>query len=340
MARPVWRGAITFGLVTIPVELYTATEDHSFHFRQFERGTTDRVRYRRVNERTGKEIDYDDIVKGYEFDDGELVFVDRQELDQIAPGRSRSIDIDAFVNIDEVDPVYFQRSYWLAPGSQEHRHAYALLLRAMRESGRAGIARFVMRGKEYVAAVRAGDGVLALDTLLFADEVRAPEVDVSAEESKVRANEVKMAVSLIDSMSAEWNPEDYEDTYNDRVRELLEKKKQGEAVEPEPAPAEPTGVVDLFEALSRSVESRSGGSAGSARSGRSSSGRGSSGGTARGRKKSAGGKAEGAPDYSAMSKRELDRLAREYGVPRRSKLNREQLADAVAAAAGEGQAAS
>lgn len=320
MARPVWRGSITFGLVTIPVELYSATRDHAFHFRQYERDTSDRIRYRRINERTGKEVDYGDIVKGYEFDDGELVLVDQDELATVAPGRSRTIDIDAFVDLAEIDPVYFQKSYWLGPASSEHQRAYALLLRAMRQSGRAGIARFVMRAKEYVAALRAGESVLALDTLLFADEVRQPDIDLSPDGVTVRDNEVKMATSLIDSMSAEWQPEDYHDTYIDRVRELLDEKKAGRKVEPAGAPAQPTEVVDLFDALSRSVEDRKSGKGGARASDKA-------------REAS-----DTDRDYGALTKQQLESIARDLGVRGRSKLNRAQLADAVAKAeAGEGR---
>lgn len=331
MARPVWRGSITFGLVTIPVELYSATQDHAFHFSQYERGTSDRIRYRRVNERTGKEVDYHDIVKGYEFDDGELVLVDQDELARIAPGRSRTIDIDAFVDLAEIDPVYFQKSYWLAPASSEHRRAYALLLRAMEQSGRAGIARFVMRAKEYVAALRAGDSVLALDTLLFADEVRQPDVEDPADGVTVRDNEVKMATSLIDSMAASWRPEDYGDTYTARVRELLDEKKAGRTVEPAGEPAQPTEVVDLFEALSRSVQNRDSRGSGSQKSGKEG-------------KKRKSGKRERAQeanavtrDYRELTKQQLESMARDLEVRGRSKLNRAQLAEAVAEAeANEG----
>ncbi|WP_020500332.1 Ku protein [Sciscionella marina] len=320
MARPVWRGAITFGLVTIPVELHSATEDHGVRFRQYQRDTDDRVRYRRVNERTSEEVDYQDIVKGYEFEDGTVVHVEQRELDEIAPGRSRTIDIDSFVRTEQIDPVYFQRSYWLAPGSEEHGRAYALLQRAMAQSGRAGIARFVMRGKEYLAALRAGETTLALDTLLFADEVRTP---AEGPEVQVRDKEVQMALSLIDSMSAEWRPEDYADTYAERVRKLLEDKRAGHAVRPARDPEPATEVVDLFEALSRSV--RGAGEPKGRRSGRSR--------TASHRQDEPGGRAE-------LTKKELERRARELGVPGRSKLGRDELAEAVAEAERKGRRAS
>ncbi|GAA1952578.1 Ku protein [Amycolatopsis minnesotensis] len=303
MARPIWSGSINFGLVTVPVALYSATEDHSVHFRQFERGTADRIRYRRVNERTGKEVDYDKIVKGYELDDGEYVLVEPEELDEIAPGRSRTIDIESFVDLEEVDPIYFQRTYWLAPAKEEFHRAYVLLLQAMAKTNRAGIARFVMRGREYLAAVRAGDGVLTLNTMHFAADIRDPAKELKElPEQKARGKELDMAVSLVDSMTGPWRPEEYEDTYTERVKKLIDDKKAGRTVTPESGPAEPTKVVDLFEALSRSVEGRKGGK--------------------RAKKKAA---------VSDLSKADLEKLAREQDVKGRSKMTRAELEKAVKA---------
>src|SRR5690606_17063788 len=154
MPRQIWTGSVNFGLVTIPVGLYAATEDHTIQFHQYQRGTTDRIRYKRFNERTGQEVDFEDIVKGREVD-GVVVTVEQSELDAIAPGRSRTIDITTFVDLSEIDPVFFQRSYWLAPNSKKHSRPYNLLRRAMYETNQAGIATFVFRGKQYLSAVRA-----------------------------------------------------------------------------------------------------------------------------------------------------------------------------------------
>jgi DNA end-binding protein Ku len=306
MARPIWRGAINFGLVTVPVELYSATEDHTIGFRQFERGTSDRIRYRRVNERTGKEVEFSDIVKGYELDDGDYVLVEPEELDEIAPGRSRTIDIEAFVDLDDVDPIYFQKTYWLAPAKEEFNRAYSLLLEALAKSNKAGIAKFVMRGKEYIAAVRAGDGVLVLNTLHFPDDIRNPskELRTLPEKSSTRGKELDMAVTLIDSMADEWKPEAYRDTYTERVEKLIADKKAGRTVTPESEPAEPTKVVDLLDALSRSVKSRQG-------------------------------KAKPAldlPNLCDLSKADLDRMARELDIKGRSKMSRAELENAIASA--------
>jgi DNA end-binding protein Ku len=300
MARPIWRGAINFGLVSVPVELYSATEDHTVGFRQFERGTADRIRYRRVNERTGKEVDFSDIVKGYELDDGDYVLVEPEELDEIAPGRSGTIDIEAFVDLDDIDPIYFQKTYWLAPAKEEFNRVYSLLLEAMAKSAKAGIAKFVMRGKEYLAALRAGDGVLVLNTLHFPDDIRNPSEELRKlpEKSSARGKELDMAIALIDSMADEWEPEAYRDTYTERVEKLIADKKAGRTVTPESEPAEPTKVVDLLDALSRSVQSRQG-------------------------------KAKPALGLPDLTKADLNKMARELDVKGRSKMSRAELEKAI-----------
>jgi DNA end-binding protein Ku len=170
MARAIWSGVLTFGLVSVPVELYSATEAHGPVFHQFEKGTADRIRYQRVNERTTDEVEYSDIVKGAETGGGHYVMLDQEELDSVAPGRSRSMEIHTFVDLDDIDPIYFNKTYYLGPGSEETEKVYALLRAAMGDSDKAAIASFVMRGKEYLAAVRADGDLLALETLFFAEE--------------------------------------------------------------------------------------------------------------------------------------------------------------------------
>ncbi|WP_018681139.1 Ku protein [Actinokineospora enzanensis] len=310
MARPIWHGAINFGLVTVPVDLYSATEDHTISFRQFERGTSDRIRYKRVNERTGKEVAYSDIVKGAEIGGGEYVIIEPEELDRIAPGRSRTIDISSFVDLDEIDPIHYQKTYWLSPSKEEYGKAYGLLLQAMRKTNRAGVATFVMRGKEYLTAIRAGDDdLLLLTTLLFVEDIRDPAKEIKSlpEITTARGKELDLAISLIDSMVDDWNPHDYHDTYTQRVEQLIEDKKQGREVVAGEEPSSPTKVVDLFEALSKSVESR---------------------------KKRRSGSAEEKVDLGSLSKAELDKMARELDIKGRSKMSREELEAAVAAASG------
>ena len=255
MARPIWSGVISFGLVSIPVGLYTATKEHEVSFHQFQRGTGDRIRYQRVNERTGKEVEYGEIVKGAEVGDSRYVMIDSDELDAIAPGRSRSLDIHTFVDRTEIDPVYFQKTYYLGPSSPEAAKAYALMRDALADSNRVAIGTLVMRGKEYLTAIRSDQDVLVLETMFFADEVREPkeQLDVPAR-AKAKPQELAMAMQLIDSMAGNWRPDDYRDTYTDRVKELISAKKKGEEVTVAEAAPEATNVVDLMSALQASVE--------------------------------------------------------------------------------------
>jgi DNA end-binding protein Ku len=255
MARPIWTGAITFGLVSVPVAMYSATHEHEVSFHQYEKGTTDRIRYQRVNERTGKEVDYADIAKGTDVGGGKLVMLEPDELDSVAPGRSKSLDLHAFVDLAEIDPIFYQKSYYLAPGSEETAKTYALLRDAMAKVGRAAIGTLVMRGKEYLAAIRPDGKLLVLETMYFADEVRDAEDELGDLPSgNAKPAEVKMAVQLIESMAAKWKPADYRDSYTDRVNALIDEKKEGKAVTTaDPAP-EATNVTDLMEALRASVD--------------------------------------------------------------------------------------
>ena len=256
MARAIWSGVLTFGLVSVPVELYSATEAHGPVFHQFEKGTADRIRYQRVNERTTDEVEYSDVVKGAETGGGHYVMLDQDELDSVAPGRSRSMEIRTFVNLDDIDPIYFNKTYYLGPGGEDSGKVYALLRAAMGNSDKAAIASFVMRGKEYLAAVRADGDLLALETLFFADEVREPHQQISNLPGRVKLTrqELRMARQLIESMTGPWQPSDYRDTYTDRVNDLIKAKKNDEEFQlADEAPAGTT-VLDLTEALRASVE--------------------------------------------------------------------------------------
>jgi DNA end-binding protein Ku len=329
MARAIWTGAISFGLVSIPVGLFSATADHTVHFHQFERGTSDRIRYQRINERTGKEVEYSDIVKGKDIGGGEHVIVAPDELADIAPGRSRAIDISTFVDLDEIDPMFFQKTYWLAPTDEQYARPYALLREAMTRTNRAGIATFVMRGKEYLTALRADGDVLALETLFFADEIRDRSTLDLPGETKPKGKELEMATGLIEAMSGPWNPKDYRDTYTERVEKLIEDKRRGREIVVESEPAEPTAMSDLIAALERSVaEARGDGKRAGSSSGVGSAGKGSS------RKKPKEPAGDGAPDLSELSKSELTAMARDLDIPGRSSMNRARLQEAVAAASG------
>lgn len=304
MARSIWSGYITFGLVSVPVALFSATKEHEVDFHQFQRGTSDRIRYKRVNERTGREVDYDKIVKGHEVSGGEYVIVEPDELDDIAPGRSRSLEISRFVDLDEIDPICYQKSYYLAPSDDDNAGPYALLREALAKTNRTGIASFVMRGKEYLAAIRPSDKVLVLHTMFYADEVRDPKKELGSLPAKASSrNQLSMAVDLVEAMSGPWRPADYRDTYTDRVKKLVETKRKGKKVVVTEEEPEPTNVTDLVAALRASVEE--------ARSGR---------------RKGAKGK------LSDASKAELDKLARDLGIRGRSSMNRKELAAAIAKA--------
>ncbi|MGW4645815.1 non-homologous end joining protein Ku [Kitasatospora sp. NPDC004289] len=256
MARAMWSGTLSFGLVTVPVALYSATEDHSVRFRQLQRGTSDRVRNQRVNERTGEEVPYADVVKGFELAEGEYVVVEPQELEEISPGRSKTIEILGFVELEQVEPILFDKTYYLGPKGKEYTKVYALLREALSRTGKAGIAKFAMRGREYLTAVHVEGDTLTLHTMHFADEVRDPhsEVDNLPEaDVTLQERELKAAEQLIGMLAMDWNPEDYRDDYEDRVRELVEAKVEGREMVRSEEPAVATNVVDLMEVLNRSM---------------------------------------------------------------------------------------
>jgi DNA end-binding protein Ku len=256
MARAIWTGSLSFGLVNIPVGLHTATEDKTIHFNQFQAGTSDRVRIKRVNERTGEEVEYSQIVKGYDLGGGEYVIVTPDELEAIEPGRSRTIDISDFVDLEDIDPIYYKSTYYLAPNAKDGNRAYGLLLEAMRDAGKVGIATFVLRGKQHLVAVRPEDDVLVLETMFFADEIRDPTVELGnlPTETTFQPREIETAKLLIDSMSAKWDPERYEDSYRQKVEEMIDRKRQGQVVAVARAPEQAPNVVDLMQALRASVE--------------------------------------------------------------------------------------
>ena len=256
MARAIWTGSLSFGLVTIPVGLYSATEDKAIRFHQFQEGTTDRIRNKRVNERTGEEVDYADIVKGYDIGGGEYVIVKPEELEAVEPGPTRTIEIVDFVDLESIDPIYYKTTYYLAPQGNDAQRAYELLRQAMGSSKKIGIATFVMRSKQHLVAVRPESKVLALETMFFSDEVRDPTTEIGSlpGDLSFKPREIDTAKLLIDSMSSEWNPENYADTYRERVEELIDRKRQGETIVTDGEARTPAPVVDLMDALQASVE--------------------------------------------------------------------------------------
>src|SRR3984957_13317125 len=254
MARAIWKGSLSFGLVNFPGGVYAATQDKSIHFNQFEKGTSDRIRYKKVNERTGEEVESADIVKGFDLGGGEYVMLTDEELAAADPERSRQIEITDFVDLDDIDPVFYRTTYYLAPDGKGPDKPYALLRKIMKESRKVGIATMVMRNKEYLVAIRPEGDVLALETMFFADEVRSPQQELPRipDDADLTDREVSMAHVLIDSMESEWDPEQFHDTHREKVEMIIEEKSQGKVITiAKPAP-EPK-IVDLMEALQASI---------------------------------------------------------------------------------------
>ena len=250
--RSMWKGAISFGLVTIPVAVYPATEEKSLKFNQLHDEDMGRIRYKRVCSIDGEEVDYEHIVKGYEIEKDKYVVLTDEDLDAIPLESSRAIDIQQFVELEEIDPILFKKSYYLVP-DETGAKAYALLRKALSEEHKVGIAKVSFRDKEHLAALRFKDDAFVLETMYWPDEVRAAEFDTIPANEKVRENEVEMAKALIGNLTEPWNPEQFHDEYREALIDIVEKKAAGEEIEalPEAAPAR---VVDLMEALKASVE--------------------------------------------------------------------------------------
>ncbi|MGA7758682.1 MAG: Ku protein [Ilumatobacteraceae bacterium] len=254
MARPVWSGTISFGLVAIPVKLFHAVRRQSVSFNQLDERNMARIRYRKVNAETGEEVGDDHIVKGYEISKGRYVVVDPDELEPFMPVATKSVDLEEFVDLADIDPVYFDTAYHLAPDGPPK--PYVLLARAMEASGKVAIGRFVMRNKQYTAAIRAEDGRLVMSTLAYADEVIDPadiEELQGLEDVEVNDKEVAMAESLVASLAAAFEPEKYRDEYREEVMALIQMKADGEEFEMPEATAEKPKVVDIMAALEASV---------------------------------------------------------------------------------------
>ena len=250
--RAMWKGAISFGLVTIPVAVYPATEEKSLKFNQLHDEDLGRIRYKRVCAVDGEEVDFDHIVKGYEVEKDRYVVLTEEDLDAVPVESSRAIDIQQFVDLDEIDPILFKKSYYLVP-EETGAKAYALLREALEDANKVGIAKVSFRDKEHLAALRFKDEVFVLETMYWPDEIRAAEFETPDAGAKVRANELEMAKSLIESLSEPWHPEAFKDEYREALLGIVEKKLAGEPIEA-PAETPPARVVDLMAALKASVE--------------------------------------------------------------------------------------
>ena len=256
MARAIWSGTISFGMVAIPVKLFSAVSEKNVRFNQIDARNGARVRQQRVNEVTGEEVAYADIVKGYEITKGNYIVVSEDELAAFMPEADHSLDLECFVDLDEIDPIFFDGAYHVAPA--QAAKPYALLVQAMEESNKVAIAKFVMRSKQHVAVLRPKDGTLLLSMMVYADELTAAadiEEFEALEKVTVTKKELAMAESLIESLSESFDPASYHDTYRDQVMELIEKKAAGHEIRTDITPAPSADkVVDLMAALEASVK--------------------------------------------------------------------------------------
>jgi len=260
MPRAIWSGAISFGLVNIPVKLYSAVSRKTVRFHQIDSETGARIRQQRVNQ-DGEEVPYEQIVKGYEVGPDRYVTITPDELASLEPEKTRTIDIEQFVDLDQIDPMYYDHPYYLAPDKGAAK-AYRLLVDAMDEANKVAVARVVIRSKESLVALRPRDGVLAMETMLFADEVISPdsleELGAASDGGKTTKRELDMAKQLIESLSSDFEPTQFQDQYRERVLEMIERKAAGETIKIEVPAEEPQKVPDLMAALEASIAASKG----------------------------------------------------------------------------------
>ena len=228
--RSIWNGTVVFGMVSVPVKLYSATESHTIHFHEVHARDGARIEHRRICPKDHQTVDKDELVKGYEYDEGKYVAFSNDELKAAAGDRGKLIELQEFVDAAEIDPVFFEKTYYV--GSREHEDVYGLLLEALKRSERAGIGRFSFHDREYLVALRARDEILVLHTMRFHDElVDAGELDLGSVSKQPAPKEVEMARRLVDTLDRDFNPDDYEDTYRDSVLNLIERKAKGEEID-------------------------------------------------------------------------------------------------------------
>jgi DNA end-binding protein Ku len=248
--RPIWSGTISFGLVSVPVRMFSATQSQELRFHFLDRRDLEPIGYEKVRKDTGKPVPKDEIVRGFEISKGTYVPLEDENLDRLDIELTHSIDICDFVSIDEIDPIYFRKAYYLLPQDGAEK-PYRLLVKALDETAKVGIAKVVIRNKQHLAALRSADGRLILETMYYADEIREPEsVDGR---TRVEKAEVDMAKSLVENLSASFDPKKYDDSYRKELLDLIKAKAKGKEL-PEPAEQEEAEVVDLMAALRESVE--------------------------------------------------------------------------------------
>jgi DNA end-binding protein Ku len=306
--RAIWTGAINFGLVNVPVRIYSAIEEHKLHFRFIHQKDESPIGYQKICKKEDKPVPDKEIVKAFEFKKDEFVYMSDKDFEAARVEGYKTIDITDFVPYADIDPIYFAKTYYIGPQEGSEK-VYSLLVRAMEDSELAAIAKFVMRDRQYLGALRVREGTITLEQLYFADEIR-PVNEIRPRKAQVSSNELKMAAQLIDSFTGEWKPEQYKDTYRDALLEVIKAKRKGKEIHraPEVEEEQPT---DLLAALRASVDA------------------------ARGGKRKApsrnGGSANG--DLEELSKAELDERARDAGISGRSKMSKQQLVEALSDAA-------
>ena len=302
MPRAIWTGAISFGLVNVPVRMYSAIQEHKLHFNYIHEKDGSRIGYEKVCKEEGKPVPEDEIVKAFEWEKGEYVPMRDEDFERAQEDAYKAIDIRDFVDYEEIDPIYFEKTYYLGPQEGAEK-VYALLVRAMEESGRAAIAKFVMRDRQNLGCLRVSDGTLILEKMYFADEIRDAEgIAPDVKKNDVDKREVEMAQALIDKLYGPFEPDQYKDTYRDSLCEIIKAKREGETIE-EPKPQKPKAAPDLMAALQASLEASGG------------------------KSKSNGGGGNG--DLKKLSKAELYERAQRADIPGRADMNKDELVAAL-----------
>jgi DNA end-binding protein Ku len=302
--RAIWTGSITFGLVNVPVRVYSAIHEKTLRFNLLHAPDDGPIGYQKICKLEDAPVPDDEIVRAYEVEKGEYVHMTDEDFEAVRVEGAHTFDLEDFVPYEQIDPTFFSHTYLVGPQDGSER-PYALLLRAMEESGLAGIGRFVMRSRQYLGCLRIRNGLLTLEQMYFADEVDAPESIAPDDLPRVEKRELELALSLIERFAADWEPEKYEDTYRDALLDIVDQKRRGEKIHRVAEPEE-EGPPDLMEALRQSLE-------------RSERGR------RDGRRRRNG-------DVDGLSKSELQERAKELDIPGRSKMSKDELAEAVAAA--------
>jgi DNA end-binding protein Ku len=301
MPRAIWSGAISFGLVNVPVRMYSAIDEHDLHFHYLHVKDDSRIGYEKICKKEGKPVADDEIVKGFEYEKGEYVYMTEEDFDAAEAEGFKTIDIRDFVPYDDIDPIYFEKTYYLGPAEGAEK-VYTLFIRAMEDAGLAAIAKYVMRDKQHLGCLRVREGVITLEKMYFADEIR-PVDEIKPEKAKVERQELEMAAQLIESFSGEFEPGKYRDSYRDALCEIINAKRKGKDVHVE-APEVPERTPDLMEALRASLKAAEG-----QRDGRAAR-----------------------DGLEQLSKDDLYKRAKQADIPGRADMSKDQLIEALKAA--------